>query len=130
MITPQRYAREIPQRYRLEATKCSNCGLIMFPPRQVCRNCSSQKLEKIKLSDEGKIMSWTVIHTTTPQFKKCTPYALAIVELDGGVRLTAQVVDCDFKNIEIGKKVRIVFRKIQEEDKASVLCYGYKCMIV
>lgn len=130
MITPQRYAREIPQRYRLEASKCINCGQIHFPPRLVCGNCSSQKSEIIRLSNEGKIVTWTVIHTTAPQFKKCTPYALAIVELDGGGRLTAQVADCDFKELDIGKKVRIVFRKIQEEDKSNILCYGYKCVLV
>ncbi len=55
---------------------------------------------------------------------------MAIVELDDGIRVTAQVVDCKIGDIEIGKKVQIVFRKIQKEGKGGILCYGYKCRLL
>jgi len=33
MIGSARYWREIPQRYRLEASRCCKCGKTAYPPR-------------------------------------------------------------------------------------------------
>ena len=35
-MQPQKYWREIPQRYRYEAGRCAKCGKVFFPPRLVC----------------------------------------------------------------------------------------------
>ncbi len=125
-----RYWREIPQRYRLEANKCKKCGKIFFPPRLICCECRGQAFEKIRLSDEGKIITFTVIRVAPQQFATQTPYVVAIVETKDEVRLTTQVADCKPEDVEIGKKVRLVFRKIQEEGKTGILCYGYKAVLV
>ena len=39
--TPSRSWRENPQRYRMEAGKCTGCGEIYFPPRRVCAECGA-----------------------------------------------------------------------------------------
>ena len=130
MITPQRYWREIPQRYRLEAGKCKKCGKVVFPLRLICPYCKNREFEIIKLSDEGKIVSFTIVRVSMEQFSKQIPYVIAIVELKEGVRLTTQVVDCNPEDIKIGSSVRIVFRKVQEVGKTGVICYGYKCVLI
>ncbi len=129
MISP-RYAREIPQRYQLAAARCASCGTIAFPPRTVCRKCRGQKFESVKLSNEGKVLTFTIIRVGAERFSKQTPYAVAIVELNDGVRLTTQIADVDPEKVEIGQKVRLVFRKIQEDGKAGILCYGYKAVLI
>lgn len=126
MPTPSRYWREIPQRYRLEANKCKDCDIIFFPPRLVCPECKKSDLVKTKLAEKGKILSYTIIRVPPHQFVDQAPYAVGIVELDDGVKLTGQIVDCDFEDLKIGKRVKIEFRKIFEEGEAGVLCYGYK----
>jgi len=126
MPTPSRYWREIPQRYRLEAGKCRKCGTISFPPRLVCPQCAAREFEPAKLADRGKILTYTIIRVAPHQFEDQTPYAVGIVELDDGVKLTAQVVDCDFADLNIGMRVKIEFRKIYEEGQAGVIYYGYK----
>ena len=128
MPNPARYWREIPQRYRLEAGKCSSCGEIYFPPRLICPKCRSRSFRKVSLSDEGSLITYTVIRVGPSQFADQTPYAVGIVELDGGVRITAQVVDCDFDKLAIGQRLRIEFRRIQKQGDAGILCYGYKCV--
>ncbi|MEW6684595.1 MAG: Zn-ribbon domain-containing OB-fold protein [Candidatus Edwardsbacteria bacterium] len=127
---PARYHREIPQRYRLEAAKCKRCGAIYFPPRLICAKCKNREFETVFLSDEGKIVTFTVISVAPSQFSDEVPYVVGIVELDGGVRVTTQIVDCDFDQIEIGKKARLEFRRIQEDGKAGILCYGHKAVLV
>ncbi len=125
-----RYSREIPQRYRLEATKCDKCGKIFFPPRLVCSECSGRDFSPTKLKESGTIATYTVIHVGPDQFAVETPYVVGIVELDDGVKITSQIIDCSSDEVEIGKKVEIVFRKIQEEGDHGLICYGYKCRLV
>jgi uncharacterized OB-fold protein len=127
---PARYWREIPQRYRLEAGKCKRCGKVCFPPRLVCPKCGSREFETVKLSDQGVVKTYTVIRVAPSQFSGMTPYAVGIVELDGGVRITAQIVDFPVEDIKMGQRVRIEFRRVQEDGAAGILCYGYKCVPV
>ncbi len=126
MPTPSRYWREIPQRYRLEAAKCKNCGFVAFPPRQICPRCHSRAFETIILADAGKVVTYTVIRVPPHPFSDQAPYAVGIVELDDGVRVTGQIVDCAFEDLKIGQRVKIEFRKIYEEGEAGVIYYGYK----
>ncbi len=125
-----RYTREIPQRFRLEAEKCDGCGSVMFPPRLVCPDCGGQKFSATKLSETGTVATYTVIHVGPDQFAVQTPYVVGIVELDGNVKVMTQIIDCVPEEVEIGKKVEFVFRKIQEEGDHGLLCYGYKCRLV
>lgn len=129
MISP-RYAREIPQRYRLEASKCKSCGNVSFPPRLVCPECKSREFETIKLSDEGKILTYTIIRVASDAFSKITPFAVAIIEVNNGARLMAQIADSPIDEVTIGKMVKIVFRKIQDEGKSGLHCYGYKAVLM
>ncbi len=127
MITA-RYWREIPQRYRLEAGKCTSCDAVYFPPRRVCAKCKGREFKTVTLPDEGKVVTYTVIRTPPADYSDQAPYAVAIVELADGTRMTTQLVDCDLEAIEIGMPVRVEFRKILAEGESGVICYGYKCV--
>jgi len=129
-VTVPKTWREYPQRYRLEANQCTKCGKVFFPPRLVCSKCGSREFNFAKLPEEGKIFSFTIIRTPSSEFKEYSPFAIAIVEFDNLVKLTTQVVDCDFDDLEIGKRVKIIFRKIQEDGHTGVIAYGYKCILL
>ena len=129
MISP-RYVREVPQRYRLEASKCKGCGKINFPPRLVCPKCGKREFETIRLSDEGKILTYTIIRVGSDIFSRETPYAVAIIETTEGAKLMAMIADTALDEVSIGKKVKMVFRKIQDEGVSGLHCYGYKAIVV
>lgn len=119
--------RHIPQRYNLIGSKCLQCGEVFFPMRVICPKCRRKgKLEDIKFSGNGKIHSYSVIHTPTDEFKNISPYAVAIIELEEGAKITSQIVDCNTDDVEIGQGVELVFRKIRAEGDEGVISYGYK----
>lgn len=123
--------RHIQQRYNLIGSKCTTCGKVFFPPRVICPDCRRKgNIESIKFSGNGKIHTYSVIRSPSDEFKTIAPYAVAIVELDEGAKLTAQLVDCDVDDIEIGDPVEMVFRKISEDGPDGVISYGFKFKIV
>ena len=124
-----RFWREIPQRYSLVGTKCKVCNRVFFPQREVCPYCrrkSIGKMEEIKLKGEGEVLTYTIIYTPPSNFEGQAPYAVAIVELDEGPRVTSQIVDCDLDRIKIGMRVKATFRRIQEDGDTGAIYYGYK----
>ena len=124
-VTPARFARFMPQRYRLEAGKCKKCGHLSFPPRLICK-CGGREFETVKLPDTGEVLSFTIVHTPATQFVDEKPLAIGIVELAPGARITTQIVDAPFDTIKIGMKVKIEFRRVQTVGEEGVLAYGYK----
>lgn len=124
-----RFWREIPQRYNLIANKCGSCGKVFFPPKQACPECrrkSIGKMNNIKLSGKGEIITYTITHVGPDNFEEQIPYPMAIIELDEGPRLTAQIVDCEIKDVKIGMKVESTFRRIQDDGSTGAIYYGYK----
>ena len=126
MIGSARYWREIPQRYRYEAASCDACGKIHFPPRVVCSACRGTTFTKTTLAMEGTVETFTVIRVPPSGFVAESPYAVGIVKLDDGVKVTAQIVDADLDDLQIGQRMRIEFRRVQKDGEAGILCYGYK----
>ncbi len=124
-----RFWREIPQRYNLIGNKCGACNKVFFPPRESCPKCrrkSIGKMDNIKLSGKGKVITYSIIHVAPDAFEDQAPYPIAIIELEEGPRITAQIVDCDVSEVKIGMKVESEFRKIQQDGLTGAIYYGYK----
>jgi uncharacterized OB-fold protein len=125
-----RFWRETPSRYNLIGTKCGNCDMIHFPPRVVCPSChrkSIGKMERMHLSGKGTVVSYSIVHDAPHSFKMMKPYAIAMIELEGGCcRLTAPIIDCDPAAVKIGMEVEATFRKLGEQEEDDVIHYGYK----
>jgi uncharacterized OB-fold protein len=122
-----RFWREIPNRYNLVGTKCGNCNKVMFPPRFICPYCRrTGKLDPYKLNPKGKVVTYTTIYAAANGFEDQTPYTLAVIEMEDGPRLTAQVTDCDPADVKIGDNVEMVFRRMGQDGEDGVIYYGFK----
>jgi uncharacterized OB-fold protein len=124
-----RYWREIPQRYNLKANECDVCKTVFFPPKISCPKCRRKSLGKMKdkkLSGEGEIITFTIIHIGSEDFENQVPYPIAIIQLDEGPRITAQIIDCETSDVQIGMRVKSTFRKIQQDGNTGAIYYGYK----
>ena len=123
--------RRIPERYRLVGTACENCRTKYFPTRKLCPKCRRKgKIVAKQFCGRGKIYSFSEVASGPVGFELEVPYVLAIIELEEGPKLTAQVVGISEKDIKIGDAVEMVFRKIQEDGKEGPIHYGYKFRLV
>jgi len=139
MVGPSKIWREAPSKYRFFGNRCTVCGGVFFPARQICPRCrraSIGKMEPLQLSGEGEVLSYTTIYDPAVGYELLTPYVLAIVKLDEGPKVTSQIVNCDPKEVKIGSRVRHVLRKLREEsgkpgdgDGSGVITYGYKFIL-
>lgn len=126
MSSVPRFWRNLASRYNLEGTHCKECENYFYPPRNFCVNCRrSGQIEHYKFKGTGEIVTYTIIRTAAEGFESQVPYTLAIIKLDEGSRMTAQIVG-DPKKMYIGMRVRSVFRKLGEGGERGMIYYGTK----
>ena len=114
------------QRYLLQGTVCSDCGQYSFPPVMVCAACRGRNQEPHRFSGRGTVYSYTVMYQSPVQFESYIPYVVALIDLEEGPRVTAQLNDVAHDDVEIGMPVEMVVRKISEDGDRGVIAYGYK----
>ena len=101
------------KRHELLIQKCRNCGNFFFYPRSICPHCLSYEVDWVKVSGLGKIYSFTISYRyPSPGFKQEVPYNVAIVELDEGVRLMTNIVECRDEDLKIGLPVEVIFEDV------------------
>jgi len=104
------------KRHELWLQKCLDCGKFRFYPRSLCPYCFTYNTERIKVSGRGKVYSFTVSHKpASPAFHQDVPYNIAIIDLEEGVRMMSNIVDCKNEDIRIDMPVEIVFDDVTPE---------------
>ena len=107
---------EAAHRGELHMQRCEDCGLVRFPPAILCGRCLSERFEWARLSGRGTVFSWIVVHQSQhPAFNSDVPYNVAIVELDEGIRLHTNIIDCANEDLAIDMPVEVVFEKVDDE---------------
>jgi uncharacterized OB-fold protein len=100
----------------LRAQRCSGCGRLRHPPRPRCRDCGSLQFEWAPLSGRGTVYSYIVSHQAIhPALVDLVPHAVVTVELEEGLRMTSNVLDCPHEALAIGLPVEVVFEKAGED---------------
>ena len=83
------------RRCRSCATFMSPIGGIGTPLRPRCVRCFSGDLEWAPATGKATLYSFALMHQLyDPSFADVLPYNISVAELDEGVRLTTNVVDC------------------------------------
>ncbi|WP_048151729.1 Zn-ribbon domain-containing OB-fold protein [Palaeococcus ferrophilus] len=120
-----RYWRHFREKYRLIGGKCEN-GHLMFPKREVCPVCGSREIEDYEFSGKGKVLTWTIVRNPPSGFEYYRPYPIALVQLEEGPVVLAQLTDVDPEEIDFGMEVEMVTRKVMEFNEDGIILYGYK----
>jgi hypothetical protein len=81
--------------------------------------------ERFTFAGTGEVYSFTTLQDPPEGFEDQAPYTLALVKLDEGPIITAQLTDLDGP-VSIGDRVEMVTRKLTTEGPRGMIVYGYK----
>jgi len=95
---------------KLTGFKCKKCGTIAYPKRFLCSSCKGRDFDEQPLGDEGRVVTFTKLWAI-PEGIEQLPLTLAIIEFDGKVRVTGQVLS---EEVETGDRVRPVWGHIRK----------------
>jgi len=122
-----RHWRLKQQRYGLVGEVCPHCDAKIFPPRDICPHCGGEAKTTFAFSGKGEVYSFTTVYEAPTGFDETTPYTVALVRLEEGPMVTAQLTDLGEEKPEIGMPVEMVTRKLRQDgDERGMLVYGYK----
>ncbi len=121
-----RHWRLNEQRYSLVGEICDSCGVKLFPPRDVCLECEAPAYELYTFTGVGEVFSYTTIYDAPAGFEHNAPYTVALVKLEEGPVVTAQLTDIDKNDVHIGMQVEMVTRKLRADGEEGMIVYGYK----
>jgi uncharacterized OB-fold protein len=103
----------------LRIQRCGVCKALRHPPGPACPACGALEPEFIVASGLGEVYSF-VVHHHPPVPGKELPFVVALVELEEGVRLLAELVDVAPAEVRIGLPVRISFTRVDAEPSLPV----------
>jgi hypothetical protein len=90
----------------LPARRCAECGKVSVNA-STCRFCGAEGGEAVDLAGRGKLLSWTVIRVAPARYAAEAPYAVGLLELDEGPRITARLAG-DPEHLREGQRLTLV----------------------
>lgn len=123
-----RHWRLKKQRYSLVG-KFAHTAIQKYPPRDICPDCRGRKNKELySFSGRGEVYSFTHRVRHPPAgYEENAPYTVALIKLNRGPMVTAQLTNLDGRNVQIGAPVEMVTRKLRNDgDERGMLVYGYK----
>jgi len=104
------------RRHELRFQRCSQCRTWRHLPREVCHVCTSSEYMWERSAGFGRLYSWTVTHSALhPGFADDVPYISAIVHLDEGVRMVADLTGVGPAGLAAGLRVVVWFDDVDQQ---------------
>ena len=122
-----RHWRLRKQRYGLIGEICPHCNAKLFPPRDICPECGQEAKNNYQFSGRGEVYSYTTVYDPPAGYEENAPYTVALVKLEEGPIITAQLTDLGESQVKIGMPVEMVTRRLRQDgDERGMIVYGYK----
>lgn len=94
--------------------RCRSCRAYQWYPRGHCRQCLAAEPEWVEASGKGRVHTFTVVErSSAPGFEP--PYVFAVVELEEGVRLTANLVGVAPGQISCDLPVCVTYERLTDD---------------
>jgi len=125
-MEPPKIWRERAERYLGIGIECLDCNKKYFPKKIICPSCGSARIKDYRISERGRLKYFTQVSVTGQEMEFNTPYIVGIVELDDELKVTAQIVDVEYNDLEEDMKVRMIFRVLAKDGAEGLIRYGFK----
>lgn len=111
----------------LVANECGGCGALYFDRRNACARCAGTVFGERRVASSGTLRAFTVVHRAAPGV--ATPYVSAVVDLEGGGVVKANLVgvDPDPEGIGLGMPVELTtFVAGVDDEGTEAVAFGYR----
>ena len=111
----------------LVANECDNCGAIFYDHRNACGKCANRTFHQRTLGTTGVVRSFAIVHAAAPGVP--VPYVSAVVDLDGGGDVKANVVNVepDPAKVSLGMKVKMTtFVGGTDDEGTEAIVFGFE----
>ena len=107
---------EATKEKRFLIQRCDACDSTIFYPREVCPQClSSESLSWSESQGNGTIYAASVQEKpANPFMADRVPYVVALVELDDGIRLMSNVINCAPYDATVGRTVKLTWEPLSD----------------
>ena len=107
----------------LLAGRCSDCHTTIFPVRDSCPACGSDKdADQLTLSGDGEVYSYTIVRQAPKGLP--TPYVLAYVDLpESSVRVMTRLDQIDPDDVTIGMPVELTAIPASTSDETWMFAF-------
>ena len=100
--------------HRLELQRCPRDGPFYYP-RSRCPRCLGDDWRWERVSGRGEVHAFTVDRVGhDPAQRSRLPLVIAIVELEEGPRMTANLVGCEPHEVYVGLPVEVAFEDLDD----------------
>lgn len=89
--------------------RCTACGVVFMYPRSVCPACMDRGIELAEASGRGVVESFVVNHRAAPGFEDDGRYLLALIRLEEGPIIMANVLTDDPGAVSVDAPVAVTF---------------------
>jgi len=102
--------------HKLLMQRSPTTGKFQFPPTTFTPG-GLERPEWVEVSGRGKVFSWIVVRAPTPAdvYAADVPYTVALIELDEGVRMASNIVNCAPEDVTDGMKVKVLYKQVTDE---------------
>ncbi len=102
-----RFYREMRDNKRIMAVECPKCGAVLLPPRPYCGFCYTPVDGWVQVSDEGTLLTYTVVYLPFIGQPTEPPYIYAFIMLDGaGVQFPHILGEIEPPDVRVGMRVK------------------------
>jgi uncharacterized OB-fold protein len=106
---------EATREQRLVLQHCTACERAVWFPRVICPHCGGTELPWREVDGGGEVYAVSVQYKPAhPGLADRTPYAVALVDLDAGVRVMSNVFGCPAEDVAVGDRVEAAWEPLSD----------------
>jgi uncharacterized OB-fold protein len=111
----------------LVASECRSCEALFLDRRNACARCGRTEFRPRRLAGDGTVRAFTIVHRATPDVR--VPYVSAIVDLDGGGVVKANLVDVEPDPARLTPGLRVTLTTFvagTDSEGTEAVGFGYR----
>ena len=91
---------------KVMGSRCTDCGLVFFPPRADCHHCLNSHMEWFEVSGSGKLVTFSKLTFAPIGFEDDVPYCIALLDY-GAFKIFGRIAsDVGEEELRIGMDMK------------------------